>query len=167
MLIFLISLSRKATRLYLFITNNHVSVSLVVREKFVQPSKSLKILWTWLKILHFAETSVRGCSTKLVFLKILQKSLENACARIIKKETPAQVFSCKFCERTFLRTCFLQNTSGWLLLALVFCLLLISLFTIFRIFGISLKVSLHFFSLVSCGLNLHGLSPINTKAATT
>ena len=84
---------------------------------------------------------------------------------LLKKRLRHKYFPVNFVK--FLRTCFLQNTSGWLLLALVFCLLLISLFTIFRIFGISLKVSLHFFSLVSCGLNLHGLSPINTKAATT
>ena len=38
---------------------------------------------------------------KKVFLKILQNSQENTCIKarnFIKKETPLQVFSCKFCE---------------------------------------------------------------------
>ena len=47
------------------------------------------------------------CSVKKVFLEILQNSQENTCATLliklqpcnfIKKESLAQVFSCKFCE---------------------------------------------------------------------
>ena len=59
---------------------------------------------------------------KEVFLKLLQDSQENTCARVsffdkvaglacnfIKKETLAQVFSCEFCEIP--ENAFLQNTS--------------------------------------------------------
>ena len=65
-----------------------------------------------------------------MFLEILQKSQKNTCARgntcarfsfliklqanFIKKESLAQVFSCKFCKIT--KSTFLQNTSGRLLL---------------------------------------------------
>ena len=41
---------------------------------------------------------------KKVFLKVLQKSQENACVGVsflikwLKKETLAQVFSCEFCD---------------------------------------------------------------------
>ena len=51
------------------------------------------------------------CSIKKVFLEMSQNSLENTCVRVsflirlqtktcnfIKKETLAQVFSCKFCK---------------------------------------------------------------------
>ena len=47
------------------------------------------------------EAVVRRCSVKKVFLEILQILQENTCARasfLIKKETLAQVLSCKFCE---------------------------------------------------------------------
>ena len=57
------------------------------------------------------EAVVRRCSKNLVFLNILQNSLENTCARVsflrklqvsacnfIKKETLPQVFSYEFCE---------------------------------------------------------------------
>ena len=73
---------------------------------------------------HFiTEVVVQRCSVKKVFLEISQNSQENTCARasflielqasvlklywketlpqscnFIKKETLAQVFSCKFCE---------------------------------------------------------------------
>ena len=53
---------------------------------------------------HVSEAVVQSCSVKKVFLKFLQKSQENTCARVsflinfIKKETLAQLFSCKFCE---------------------------------------------------------------------
>ena len=35
---------------------------------------------------------------KKVFLKISQNTQENICARVSKKETLAQVFSCEFCK---------------------------------------------------------------------
>ena len=54
---------------------------------------------------------VQRCSVREVFLEISQNSQENTCARVsflinlqveacnvIKKETLAQLFSCKFCE---------------------------------------------------------------------
>ena len=61
---------------------------------------------------HHTELATRMCSAKIVFLKILQNSLENnTCVRVsflikvqasslqlIKKETPAQAFSYEFCE---------------------------------------------------------------------
>ena len=56
------------------------------------------------------EAVVQRCSVKKVFLEISQNSQGNTCARVsflkklqaeacnfIKKETVAQVFSCKFC----------------------------------------------------------------------
>ena len=45
----------------------------------------------------FLKCVVRRCSVKKVFLEISQNSQENTCA-FIKKETLAQVFSCKLCE---------------------------------------------------------------------
>ena len=57
------------------------------------------------------EAVVRRCFVKQVFLEISQNLQENTCARVsfllkllawacnfIKKDTPAQVFSCEFCE---------------------------------------------------------------------
>ena len=69
----------------------------------------------------YTEAVAQRCSVKKVFLKNFQNSQENICARVsfllklkaeafkfIKKETLAQVFSCKFCEifnnRFFYRT---------------------------------------------------------------
>ena len=62
-------------------------------------------------IIFGPEAVARRFSVKNVFLKILQNSQENTCARgsfliklqakackLIKKETLAQVFSCEFCE---------------------------------------------------------------------
>ena len=56
-------------------------------------------------------SSHRRCSIKKVFLKISQNSQEKTCAKVslliklqasacnyIKKETPAQMFSCELCE---------------------------------------------------------------------
>ena len=74
-----------------------------------------------------AEAATGGVLYKKVFLKISINSQENTCARVsflikllacnfIKKETLAQVSSCDLSK--FLRTAFLQNTSGWLLLAI-------------------------------------------------
>ena len=55
-------------------------------------------------------------------LKISQNSQEYACVRVfcnsIEKETLAQVFSSELCK--ILRTPFLQNTSGWLLLPICY-----------------------------------------------
>ena len=57
------------------------------------------------------EAVVRRCSEKKLFLAISRNSHKNTCARVsfliklpntcnfIKKDTLAQVFSCKFCER--------------------------------------------------------------------
>ena len=72
-----------------------------------------------------AEAVVRKCSVKEVFLKILQNSQENTCARasfliklqFIKKQTLAQVFSCEFCE-LFKNTFFIEN--HWWLLPVIF-----------------------------------------------
>ena len=98
-----------------------------------------KKTWTWSRnpqiswllrsqstIKPLSEAFVRRCSVKNMFLEISQKSQENTCARdsffnkvagqrpvacnFIKKESLAQVFSCEFVK--FLRTPFLQNTSG-------------------------------------------------------
>ena len=47
------------------------------------------------------EADIRGVLSKNVILEISQNSQENTCAsacNFIKKETLAQVFSCKFCE---------------------------------------------------------------------
>ena len=50
------SVTREATRIYHFITSllpvyyNQSVFSLLVKEKFAKPSKSLKILWTWLQV---------------------------------------------------------------------------------------------------------------------
>ena len=59
---------------------------------------------------NYREAVAQRCSVKKVFFKISQNSKENTCARLsfliklqasglnyIKKETLAQVFSCKFC----------------------------------------------------------------------
>ena len=75
----------------------------------------------------WSEATTRGVLWKKVFLEISQNSQEDTCARVsflinlqapacnlIKKETLAEVFSCKFPK--FLRTTFSQNTSGRLLL---------------------------------------------------
>ena len=61
------------------------------------------------------------CFVKNVFLKILQNSQENTCARVqvcnfIKKETLSQVFSCEFCE--ILKNTFFIEHFRWLLLFL-------------------------------------------------
>ena len=67
------------------------------------------------------EAVIQRCSVKNVFLIISQNSQENTCARVsfliklqackfIKKETLAQAFPVNFAK--FLRTTFLQNTSG-------------------------------------------------------
>ena len=53
---------------------------------------------------RFTDAVGQMYSVKKVFLEILQNSQENTCARasllikLIKKETPAQVFSREFCE---------------------------------------------------------------------
>ena len=47
------------------------------------------------------EAVIQRCYVKKVFWKISQTLQEMACAGVsllIKKETPAQVFSCEFCE---------------------------------------------------------------------
>ena len=55
------------------------------------------------------------------FLKFLQNSQENTCARVsflmldYKKETLEPVFSCEF--KKFFKNTFLQNTSGRMLLS--------------------------------------------------
>ena len=86
------------------------------------------ILWFWcLYFLQWVyksrvflfdrETVVRKCFVKNVFLEVSKNSQENICARVsslIKLQDSAQVFCCEFTK--FLRTPFLQNTSGWLLL---------------------------------------------------
>ena len=71
--------------------------------------------------LLFSEAAYGGVLWKKVFLKILQNSLENTCARVsllkklqafgcsfIKKETLVQVFSCEFRE-TFKNTFFTED----------------------------------------------------------
>ena len=71
----------------------------------MEQSKEIKQNWT-----ASTEAVVRRCSMKKVLLEISQTSPENTCARVsflinlqatgnfIKKETLAQVFSCKFSE---------------------------------------------------------------------
>ena len=78
-------------------------------------------LMSCLTVSENPEAVVQRCSVKKVFLEISQNSQENTCARVtfliklqtgnvIKKETLTQVFSVDFVK--FLRTYFLQNTSG-------------------------------------------------------
>ena len=67
------------------------------------------------KIYIVSEAANQGVLCKKVLLEISQNSQENTCARVsFKKETLTQVFSCEFVK--FLRTRFLQNISGRLLL---------------------------------------------------
>ena len=68
----------------------------------------------------FQEAVVRRFSVKEVFLRVSQnsQSLFNKVgvlqsAILFKKETPAQTFSCEFCE--IFKNILLQNTSGQLL----------------------------------------------------
>ena len=60
-------------------------------------------------VIYYTEAATRGVPLKKMFLEISQNSQENNCARVssliklqacsfIKKETLAQVFSCKFFE---------------------------------------------------------------------
>ena len=79
------------------------------------------------------ETSTRVLPKK-IFLKILQNPLESTC-NFFKRETLAQMFSCKLCK--FLRTSFLQNTSGGCSCSLIisfFRRLFRDLFTFLKIF---------------------------------
>ena len=76
------------------------------------------------KIFNALGAVARRCSVKKVFLKILQNSQENTCARasfliklqayVIKKETLPQCFPVNFAQ--FLRTPFLTGHLRWLLL---------------------------------------------------
>ena len=80
------------------------------------------------KFCQIIEAAIGGVLLKKVFLEISQNSQEKTCARdtflnkiaglrpatSLKKESLAQMFSCEFSK--FLRTTFLQNTSGRLLL---------------------------------------------------
>ena len=81
-------------------------------------------MWNSKQVSEKAEAVVRKCSVKTAFLEILQNSQENTCARdyfliklqaeacnFNKKETLAQVFSCRFCE-TSIEHLFSQNTAG-------------------------------------------------------
>ena len=80
------------------------------------------------KIIEFSfqvsssRSSHQGCFMKKGVLKISQNSQQYACVRVfcnlIEKETLAQVFSSELCK--ILRTPFLQNTSGWLLLPICY-----------------------------------------------
>ena len=60
------------------------------------------------------EAVVQRCSAKKVFLKISQNSQENTCARIsfLIKFRPATLLEKRLWHSWFLRTPFLQNTSG-------------------------------------------------------
>ena len=82
------------------------------------------LLIKWYKFLLIQKQPSEVFYEKTVFLEILQNPQENTCTRVsffkvaglwnfIRKETLAQVFSCEF-----LRTPFLQNTSGRLLLSM-------------------------------------------------
>ena len=67
------------------------------------------------------EAATRGVLIEKVFLEILQNSQENTCARVsflIKLQAATWYFPVNFAK--FLRTPFLQNTSGWLLLFVPF-----------------------------------------------
>ena len=98
-------------------------------------------------VLFCSEAVAQTCSVKKVFLEISQNSHENTSARVsfliklqarlflnkvtgaacnfIEKETLAQVFPVNFAK--FLRTPFLQNTSGG-----CFCLFIRTLFNIYQ-----------------------------------
>ena len=97
---------------------------------------SLSVLCIFYSTTHlYTEAATRDVLWKKVFLEISQNSQENTCARVsfwiklmpeacnfIKKETRAQLFPVNFVK--FLRTSFLQNTSGPLLLFIFIDLLL-------------------------------------------
>ena len=94
--------------------------SLKVRLKRLSYKKSifewrafLKSMLKWNRKIYMVKfkSSRPGCSLKKVYLKVLQNSLENTCARVsfliklqvhacifMKKETLAQVFSFEFCK---------------------------------------------------------------------
>ena len=81
----------------------------------------------WNHVLDFSEATTRGVLFRMVFLEISQNSQENTCARVsflIKLQTrPATLLKKRLWHRCFpvnfvkfLRTPFLQNTTGRLLL---------------------------------------------------
>ena len=67
------------------------------------------VLPTLLLILLYSEAVVQCCSGKKVMLQVLQNSQENS-----KKEIPAEMFSCGFCEIS--RNIFFKEPCGRLLL---------------------------------------------------
>ena len=70
------------------------------------------LLFFWIYSCDFTEARARRCYVKKVFLKNLQISQENSCARVsflIKLQARlAQVLSCEFCE--FVKNTFLYRT---------------------------------------------------------
>ena len=86
--------------------------------------QSTENLWCYS---NCTEAATAGVFLKKVSLEILQNSQENTCARVsfllkkkinfIKKETLAQVLSCKFCKIS--KNTFSENTSRRLLLTVV------------------------------------------------
>ena len=88
--------------------------------------------------------------------QVLQNSQENTCAKVsfliklqadwrlstsLKRDSSTGIFLWILWK--FLRTPFLQNTSGRLLLALVYCLVFMSLSSVFRIAVLSFNLSLN------------------------
>ena len=83
------------------------------------------------RITHNTVAAVRRCSVKKVSLEITQHLQENTCARVsfliklqtlrlatlLKKETLAQVFSCKYCEIS--KNTLLTEHLWWLLLVII------------------------------------------------
>ena len=87
-------------------------------------------------LLILFRSSHRRCSIKKVFFKISQNSQENICAKvsfILKKRLWHRCFPVNFAK--VLRTPFLQNTSGQLLLFIQMCKDLLS----FRWFSVVLS----------------------------
>ena len=82
-------------------------------------------VWQILNSAFLKTSSHYSNSSKFAFLKVSKDLFENTCAgvsfviklqsacKFIKKETPAQVFSCEFCRIS--ENIFLQNTSEQLL----------------------------------------------------
>ena len=110
----------------LFFRNSHLHI-----ESFsdITPGAT-GVFSCWVKIIQKLEAVARRCSVKKVFLITSQNSQENTCARIssliklqasglrpatLLKKGQHRCFPENFVK--FLRTPFLKNFSGWLLLA--------------------------------------------------
>ena len=60
-------------------------------------------------LVHFTQASVRACSTKYVFLKILENVKENTCAKVLFLEKIAHHQACKFIKKRLQHRWFTVN----------------------------------------------------------